>query len=933
MNPKARRARWFQWGVATLILFAMAGGYFWYQSKASTTINAPIKNDLSQSLLGYWKMDEGTGTSTTADSSGNAVTLTMTAIDSGDWQTGQIGPFMLDLDGSAEWLTATDPAVLDFVNGASFSIAGWFNRDTENTVDTLVAKRNGTANTDDGYMVYIGTDDLLYFEASEISGTDERQVVSTSTFATTGWHHFVVSWEDDRDVSLYIDGASQGTVSGSTFANVASLVTALDFKIGAESDNGNPFDGKLDDIRVYGYPLSADDVTKLYQTTAPAQPVDTGLVGHWTFDGADIAGTTAVDRSGKGNNGTLSLATKTIGKVGQGVYIDDPSSTGAVYLTPNTDNSLELGTGDRTIAGWIKLVGSPLGYSYFLFAKGGEGTEGYNFQFGGDGEVLSVNVYTESSGGTYFSVGCPSLFNTGWRHVAAVIDRDAGVFLYLDGVLLARVNTSVYNGVDVTNTGQEAVLAAAGFNPIGFDDVRIYNRTLSASEVYQLYTSGNATVNAPLEDSLSQSILGYWKLDEGTGTSTTADASGNSNTLSQVGPPTWTTGAIGPYAMDFSGSGQYLTIASPSSILDFPTGASFSLTGWFNRDLFVNDHTILSNVAAQGDDGYIVWIDGDDSLYFRADDNADANYRQLVSATKFTATGWHHFAVSWEDDRDADLYIDGALDASTKTGTFASVDDLTNANAFRLGAETDAGNPFDGKLDDIRVYGYPLSAGDVSKLYQTTAPAQPVDTGLVGHWTFDGADIQGTTVIDRSGKGNNGTATGTTKTIGKLGQGLSFNGTSDYIYIGPHLTEQTVYTVSLWFFYQNGATGTLINRGDTNFCSYNPRFEVSAGVLTARESTCNGAGIYGTQSLTTGWHHVAGVRNDQTAVMYYDGIALTPDTSQSTGNFMNSQTNIGATNFDGSSPANFFNDKIDDVRLYNRALTATEVADLYRMGV
>lgn len=41
----------------------------------------------------------------------------------------------------------------------------------------------------------------------------------------------------------------------------------------------------------------------------------------------------------------------------------------------------------------------------------------------------------------------------------------------------------------------------------------------------------------PLDDPLSQGLRGYWKLDEGTGTSTTADASGNANTLSMTGPP------------------------------------------------------------------------------------------------------------------------------------------------------------------------------------------------------------------------------------------------------------------------------------------------------------------------------------------------------------------------------------------------------------
>src|SRR3989344_4062560 len=56
--------------------------------------------------------------------------------------------------------------------------------------------------------------------------------------------------------------------------------------------------------------------------------------------------------------------------------------------------------------------------------------------------------------------------------------------------------------------------------------------------------------------------------------------------------------------------------------------------------------------------------------------------------------------------------------------------------------------------------------------------------GLVGHWTFDGPDMAGTTAIDRSGEGNNGTLTGgPARSIGKVGQGLSFDGVDDLINI------------------------------------------------------------------------------------------------------------------------------------------------------
>lgn len=101
-------------------------------------------------------------------------------------------------------------------------------------------------------------------------------------------------------------------------------------------------------------------------------------------------------------------------------------------------------------------------------------------------------------------------------------------------------------------------------------------------------------LNSSVDDSLSQGIRGYWKLDDGTGTNAT-DSSGNGNTLAMTGSPSWATGQIGPSALDFSGTGQYLSVADPvSGVLDFAAGASFTLTGWFNRDTFAADHTIIA---------------------------------------------------------------------------------------------------------------------------------------------------------------------------------------------------------------------------------------------------------------------------------------------------------------------------------------------------
>jgi hypothetical protein len=57
--------------------------------------------------------------------------------------------------------------------------------------------------------------------------------------------------------------------------------------------------------------------------------------------------------------------------------------------------------------------------------------------------------------------------------------------------------------------------------------------------------------------------------------------------------------------------------------------------------------------------------------------------------------------------------------------------------------------------------------------------------GLVGFWNFDGPSVSGVHAYDMSGNGNRGTLTGPTRTIGKLGQALQFDGVNDYVDLEP----------------------------------------------------------------------------------------------------------------------------------------------------
>ena len=639
------------------------------------------------------------------------------------------------------------------------------------------------------------------------------------------------------------------------------------------------------------------------KTPIPSEMSASGLVGYWTFDGADYSSSTVItDKSGNSHSGTLTNApTKTTGKWGQALDFPGTNqyvSVGAVY------------NGVKTVAFWIwadNTTKNIIDLNATATIDVSSGTvRGNNF--------TSPTIYIDG-----IASSTPTIDTTGWHFVAIT----TGTGINASAVDIGRISTGYFDG--------------------RLDDVRMYSSELSASAVYQLYTVGSAEVNAPPEDTLSQSLRGYWKLDDGSGTNAT-DSSGNANTLAMTGSPSWVTGNIGPYALDFSGSGQYLSIASPSSSLDFADGASFTITGWFNRDTFANDHTILSTKSGQSteSDGYIAYIDdATDQLIIRFDENGTTDARTFTSTSTFTATGWHHFALSWNESApDAILYIDGKPDGSGSGTAFASMGNLANANAFYIGAETDAGNPFDGKLDDIRIYGYALSADQVKKIYNTTSPTQPVDTSLVGHWTFDGPDIQGTTAIDRSSFGNNGSITGTTKTIGKLGQALSFNGTSDYITISNESSfdfdEGQSVTVTGWFNRKNiTSADTLFGKRNgapsgVYMFLYDNNVSLSYSEVGDPDGDACFLSVYLGTALNT-WEHFALVWSaDHTLTVYANGVQRGQNSSCST--VSGASTDVPLLLGAEYNGTNKFDGNLDDFRFYNRALSPDEILKLYAIG-
>ena len=219
-----------------------------------------------------------------------------------------------------------------------------------------------------------------------------------------------------------------------------------------------------------------------------------------------------------------------------------------------------------------------------------------------------------------------------------------------------------------------------------------------------------------------------------------------------------------------------------------------------------------------------------------------------------------------------------------------------------------------------------------------------VKYGLVGHWTLN--EGTGTTSSDASG--NNLTSVWTNTPVWTnaiVRTGLNFDGTTQVIAVNSTSTLSpgtNDFSIALWF-------KTGVNFGAA-FSSMVWRYGSSANNLFAigiapdnklfsyyRDNGVNSLNLgttaagHGATVNDNSWHHVAWIRVGTYAEKYLDGAYVASVTNSSITNIImtaGNQMDIGKC----SGNANFWGGAMDDIRIYNRALTSAEVKQLYGGG-
>ena len=693
----------------------------------------------------------------------------------------------------------------------------------------------------------------------------------------------------------------------------------------------------------------------------------------WKFD--DGSGTGAADSTGNGWTGTLTNAPTW----GTGINGGDLTFNGTSQCVGTNSASFNVPTSNSfTFAAWVKPDPSSTSSNNALISQ----------PTGGAGQVWELHagggwadLYTGGGFGGWLSgqpsyTGSDALTSGVWSHVA-VTGTGTTTTLYINGVQVASANASAFAGIYPTNN-LFVGCANGNYYKGSIDDPRVYNRALSAADVKALYLATGGTT--PAAGDITTALAGYWKLDDGSGTTAIDSASTHNGTLTNS--PTWTTAGKINDALIFNGTNSYVSMGNITTMNGL---TAFTVSAWVKSsapganpsEAHFIDKSNCDGVQNGGPFELLVPSGGVPGFAIYPNGGVPAYYEGVNALTSVDDGNWH-LVLGEFDGTTESVWVDGAMQGSSTAASGRTLS--TNANVAAIGGYCGGQNLiWHGTIDEVRFYTRALSANDIATLYGSVACSAPTgkegdmmynndhhvmqycdgnywqpmgkiggdpSSGLTAYWKFD--EASGTNAADSSGNGHNATLNGgmtLQPAAGKIAGDVQADGSTGYV-LTPSidLTGTQAITVSMWVNRTYGGTLGPLMEATTNFNNTAPTFAIFADDsadcgVQAISVNSHGTGIYNSKCYTEpssgAWHMLTAVLDNTQAVndqvsFYIDGVP------QSTINWIN-QNNLSGSNYGNNAlylmarlaGSLYIAGTIDDVRIYSRALSATDVLRLY----
>jgi VCBS repeat-containing protein len=781
-----------------------------------------------------------------------------------------------------------------FGNPSNLTLAAWVNLATADTQgsevislgDSVVLRLQDGGNTLEG-IFYNGSSWAYTSYAVNLTGA--------------GWHHVAYTFDDTSNVqSLYLDGVAVASTSAT--ASIAYTLGANSF-IGkhGNAETIYDFNGKIDDARIYNRALTALEIATL-AGDLPLSDTDTVAI---TVNAVNDAPTIT-------NGATVTLSTTNENTTSSGTLVSsiltsvswsdiDSGALKGIAVTAMTGNGIwQYSTDGTTWAGFgavnstnALLLSATSQVRYVPDGANGE-TATFSFkawdQTTGTASTNGTAAYasTASSGGsTAFSTSSASTSITVSSVNDAPVLADTGLSLTVAegsglpaGVVGSLVNVFAGGISDVDNGAVNGIALVASNETNG-----TWYYTTNGGTNWTAVGTVNATFSLLLANNASTRL--YF--------SPTTNYVGSSASALTLRAWDQTSGTAGA-KVDTSSNGGATAFSSATDVIDVTVSA--------NNVPPVN---VVPGAQSTNEDTAKVFSSANGNAISITDaDAGGANNQVTLSITNGTLTLAGTAGLTFVSG-------DGTSDSTmTFRGTASAINTALNGLSYSPTAN------------------YNGSATLTLATKDSVLLSLDIDTSLLGHYTFDSGYLGD----DSSpAAGNIAAVVGATSVVdGTRGTVLSLNGSDNSnLQITGTFGNPANVSLSAWVNLTAADTGgaEVISLGD----NVSLRLDATYAGWGLVGSFYDGSGWVATNHSVnlagTGWHHVAYTVNDtgNAATLFLDGVEVgSTSTTASISYTLGSGTFIGK-HANGDTTYDF-NGLIDEARIYNRVLTASEVATL-----
>lgn len=463
-----------------------------------------------------------------------------------------------------------------------------------------------------------------------------------------------------------------------------------------------------------------------------------GMAAHWKMD--EVSGTLVSEATGAfpGSwTGTPATIASTAGQVGTAFHLNGAAQVSA---TDPGVSKLDFAVSDSIgISAWVWFSSLSAGVDTVI-SKGTAPTN-FTLEKGPTQRLLFRYSHGPALTATFRAPG--SVPYDRWVHVAFTYTYGdpASAKMYFDGVVCGGCSwaSAPDAALPPLQNNNPVIIGGGGLDRV--DDLRVYRRLLSATDVQNLYNYSGGGAALPSE------LVAYWQFDETSGVNA-ADLAGTSSGTMAGGD--WTTATTpGKSGGGFLKSSGVTLTATPSSsnVSDIFVATGGSVSIWFKTpDPAAATGRYVETGPATGG-----WFLSRTANRFRLTTKSGGGDTQCQSPTvTITPNVWHHLVAvgGW------DFYLDGFL-----IGGFGMCTGMGGVSSGGLSPITIGGLIDGDSLDDVRFYNRALDAAEILQIYNDGATEFGIEGSGVGGDDDEGIVVQfcnGSAWQDMSGGGGSG---------------------------------------------------------------------------------------------------------------------------------------------------------------------------------